>query len=141
MTTSSTQTASTLLGQLSELLEKLKATSAGTGVYDQLKQLLNEWQHAREITDRTHATMLAFLLETCREQLDSNDLTELNANLVRARHEAVRFAPDMNTDVSVFHSVSDRSDTDAYNGDIETLCDKARVLKDSLNKDETDNDE
>ena len=141
VTTGSTRTASILLGQLSELLEKLKATSAGTGVYDQLKQLLNEWQQAREITDRTHATMLAFLLETCREQLNSDDLTELNANLVRARHEAARFVPDMNTDVSVSRYVSDRSDTDEYNGDIESLCDKARVLKDGLNKDDADNEE
>ncbi|MBE9515418.1 MAG: GGDEF domain-containing protein [Proteobacteria bacterium] len=138
MTVNSTRAAPTLLGQLDGLLETLKTTSAGTGVYDQLKQLLDEWQRAREITDRTHATMFAFLLETCHDQLDDNALMELNANLVRARHEAANFSPDLDKTAVKSRSVSSRMDSDAISGDIDTLCEQSRVLRESADLDAAD---
>lgn len=96
MTINKRQSASALLEQLDELLEALKATSAGIGVYDQLNLLLHDWQRARDLTDRTHVTLLAYLLEGFRNELDPTELTELNGRLIRARHEAASLSASFN---------------------------------------------
>lgn len=127
MTINKKQAAPALFERFNELLDELKASSAGMAVYDQLTQLMRDWHLAREHTDRTHATLLALLLETFRDQSDVAELSERNADLIRARQLAAGFslpgsiADQQSVDLNPLdslkqqiHGMQDNNDTESH---------------------------
>lgn len=81
--------------QLAEMLESLKHTPAGASVYDQLHRVLQDWQQARDLTDRAHGMLFSFLLESCQDQSSADALMAINARLIRARDRYSKSPTDL----------------------------------------------